>query len=439
MTLDVPDERLLETHWLYEWIDEEGIRRPGDYIKAIRKRGSFERLRELSDLLFESNNSGGPDSGGVDSNVARSVLASRRLDLSGTMACPHFECMSPVVDQSFGRAWHYFDTIVIDVEPLDVALYSGDDIGDLLQFVRLLLYFRHIGADKHLKFTHKIGGMCSQHFREYAKQQHLGLDAILDKNFEREIVRKLTSEGRLELTLRDDHWHYEIEHPDTGTLSGSYAHSKRDHKPTFKQVARDAYGSSCAGLISDVSASKKLGMPIFQAAENRWLLTALEDSPPEETTVALSLHLPVFRNVPIKEVLKFRDQNWAAFERFRSALQAAVKEQIQRSGSESPQKIADEVVAEYIRPELAEIDQQLTGTKRALARKIGANIAVSTAIVSVGTIEKIPFLMAGTFVGAYTVAAVPPIISETINARSAAENLPLYFLWKAKTSHRIRH
>ena len=65
----------------------------------------------------------------------------------------------------------------------------------------------------------------------------------LDKNSECEIVRKLRSEGRLELALRDDHWHYEIEHPDTGTLSGSYAHSKRDDKPTFKNIAKDAYGA----------------------------------------------------------------------------------------------------------------------------------------------------------------------------------------------------
>jgi hypothetical protein len=42
-------ERVLTQHWLYQWMDEEGIKTSGNYMKAIRKRGAFERLRELSE------------------------------------------------------------------------------------------------------------------------------------------------------------------------------------------------------------------------------------------------------------------------------------------------------------------------------------------------------------------------------------------------------
>ena len=48
----VPDERILASHWLYEWMDEEGIRRPGDYLKAIRKRTAIDRLHEISNRVY---------------------------------------------------------------------------------------------------------------------------------------------------------------------------------------------------------------------------------------------------------------------------------------------------------------------------------------------------------------------------------------------------
>src|ERR1700722_534167 len=97
-------ERLYNQHWLYEWIDEEGVKTPGDYVKAIRKKRSFGRLREISDCAFN-----GPSS--LIGNASTSVLASRRLDFSGYVTCPAFDCMQPIVDDVFGRIWHYFDTV----------------------------------------------------------------------------------------------------------------------------------------------------------------------------------------------------------------------------------------------------------------------------------------------------------------------------------------
>ena len=98
------NEHLYQKHWLYQWIDEEGIRKPGDYMKAIRKRGSFDRIREISNDVYS-----GPSS--LKGNASTSVLASRRLDFSGAVSCPDFECMRPIVDDVFARVWHYFDTV----------------------------------------------------------------------------------------------------------------------------------------------------------------------------------------------------------------------------------------------------------------------------------------------------------------------------------------
>jgi hypothetical protein len=90
------NERLYQKHWLYQWIDEEGIRTPGDYMKAIRKRGSFDRIREISDEIHS-----GPSS--QKGNASTSVLASRRLDFSGVVSCPSFGCMRLIVDDAFSR------------------------------------------------------------------------------------------------------------------------------------------------------------------------------------------------------------------------------------------------------------------------------------------------------------------------------------------------
>lgn len=53
----IQDERLYQQRWLYQWIDEEDIKTPGNYIKAIRRRGSFDRIREISDRAYSGPSS----------------------------------------------------------------------------------------------------------------------------------------------------------------------------------------------------------------------------------------------------------------------------------------------------------------------------------------------------------------------------------------------
>ena len=249
----VPDERILASHWLYEWIDEEGIRGPGDYLKAIRKRTAIDRLHEISNRVYSR-------SAGRVSSVGGSVVAGRQLDLSGALGCSHFDCQVPTVNSLFGRVWHYFDTVVIDEVSLDQILAAKYDFReDLLQRVKLLLYLRDIGADKYVEFAHKVSGMCNEHFREYAERKHLGIDAIFSEDLERTVVQRIAAEGRFIVFPHDDgSWHYEIRHPDMGMITGKFAHSDMDHRPANEDIARDAFGAYCCGLIADVSASRTL-------------------------------------------------------------------------------------------------------------------------------------------------------------------------------------
>lgn len=424
----VPSEKLLRKHWLYEWIDEEGIRKPGDYIKAVRKRGSFDRLRELSDNVFS-------DPTIPTRNAGSSILAGCKLDLSGNFTCPDFNCQAPIVDNLFGRVWHYFDSVVIDEPTLDERLFSGeDDVYDLLNYVKLLLYLRDIGAERYVQFTHKVGGMCSDHFRKHAEERGLGLELLFDEQFEREVVRKLKSEGHFNVSFRpDEGWYYQIRHPDTGLLSGVVAHSDKARRPNSEEVARDAYGRYCVGLISDVSASRALGLPLLQVAEARWTPEAAKAETVDDHIVALNLKLPVLTHVPVKEVLKYREDNSASFELLRSALRQAIREQIARGDSGSPEEVANAVITEYVQPELAKIEVQLSGIKKTLARKINAHIVVGGAAVGVGVIDSIPLLIGAT--AAAAAVSVAQIINKQADNKQAIEDSPWYFLWKARANY----
>jgi hypothetical protein len=420
-------KKLLGKYWLYQWIDEEEIRRPADYLKAIRKPRSFDRLRELSEAAYHEPTP-------VEGSVKDSVVAARRIDMSGMLGCPHFDCMTKTVESVFGRGWQYFDSIIIDSQPLDELLFTGDDIDDLAQQVKLMLYFRRIGAEKHIKFTHKVSGLCNEHFRQYAIRQKLGLDALFDTSFEDGIVQKLLTEGDISVSLRDDQcWHYEVWHPDTDWIKGQLSHSDPGHRPSDEQVARSAFGACFTGLISDVSASRALGVPLLQAAQASWVTHNKTSVTADANVAALNLRLPVLRGLPAREILKLRNEDWSAFERFRTAIRQAIREQNDRLGSGSPEEVANAVVKEYVQPELAEIEVKLGAVKRNLTRKIGSNIAVGGAAVGVGAIVNVPLLIAATATAA--AASIATIVNKHYDEKKDIELSDLYFLWKARVEH----
>jgi hypothetical protein len=249
--------------------------------------------------------------------------------------------------------------------------------------------------------------------------------------------KKLSSESRFNIFRGDDCWQYEVSHPTFGQLTGSVDHTDLGHRPSNELVARAAFGKSCTGLISDVSASRALGLPLLEAAENSWEPTSLNGDLPNDRIVALNIRLPVLTRVPIKEVLKYRDENLDSFELFRSALRDAIRHQIELCGSDSPEAIADAVVAEHVRPELAKMEVRLSGIRKTLARKVSQNVAVASAPVTVGAIESTPLMIAvSAITGTALAASIAQIINKHADDKREAQESPWYFLWKARTGHR---
>jgi hypothetical protein len=408
-------------YWMYQWIDEEGIRREADIRKVLRRPQATNHLLELQ------NSS--PPVTYITEAPGQSVVAGRRVDLSGFLDCSHFECLLPQIDRLFAGTWHYFDSIVVDDLELRWDRSHPDELADNIeQRTRLLLHLRKIGASGHVSFKRKLSGFCQLHFREFAEQNDLGLDLLFDEAFADRVTNELVTSGRFEIFPHDDgSWHYAIHHPKVGRINGTYSHSDPEVRPSREEVARDAFGLCCSGLISDVAATRDLGLPLLQVAEGLLLSESEEDA--EDDIVALSLRLPVLRNVSAKEILRLKHDNWPEFERFRSALRVAIKEQIDRAGTKSPEEIARAVLEEYVNPELADIERHLATARKGLALKIGAGVTLGGATVAAGAIATVPLVMA---TGVAAIATSLPQVYKHFEDRRDVEMSDLYFLWKAR-------
>lgn len=405
-------------YWMYQWIDEQGLERPADIFKVLRRPRAIDRLLELEDVREPVAYKGDMQ--------AKSVVAGRRVDLSGFLDCPHFECVLPQIDRLFGRTWHYFDVIVVD----DPMLHRKDPtrlVWDIEQRTRLLLYLRKIGASNHVAFKRKVSGFCQLHFREFAERNSLGLDLLFDDAFADRVVGELVTNGRFDIGLDDESWHYEIHHPKLERIIGSYSHSDPSIEPSREEVARDAFGVYCSGLISDVAATRDLGIPLLQVTNGIVLSEPLDHT--HDDIVALNLRLPILANVSAAEILKLKDDNWPEFERFRSALRVAIREQIDKAGTASPEEIARSVLQEYVNPELAGIERRLATARKGLARKVGAGVTLGGATVTAGAMATIPLVLA---TGVAALATSLPQIYKYFEDKREVELSDLYFLWRAR-------
>jgi hypothetical protein len=318
-------------YWLYEWIDEYGIRTVGDCVKVARKKSALDRLFELSAAAPRSIN---PES------VPRySVVAGSRVDLSAQLSCAEWECLVPQVDYVFSRIWHYFDNVIVDgLDADDIRLPIEDYAYSLQNRVHLLLYLRKIGAEKHIIFVPKPRSFCTDHYREHAAAQ--GLDALFEPQLEDQVVAKLVNEANIVIARRDYGWHFSVRHPNLEEVIGTMAHDDPSHRPTKEEVAREVFGRYCNSLVTDVSTSQALGLPLLQPAEVPWLDYRRGTPENTEEIAALSMRLPVLAGVPASELLKIRSHDWPDFEILRDTLRCAIQDQQNKLDSDPIPRVA---------------------------------------------------------------------------------------------------
>src|SRR5262249_55831350 len=145
-----------------------------------------------------------------------------------------------------------------------------------------------------------------------------------------------------------------------------------------------------------------------------------------EAEVALHLDLPVLERLDIATFLKFREDEREVFESFRTALAAAISEQL--STKTTATQAANAVISEFVAPSLARIESKAKSTRRTILKKSALDFSIGTSATIVSLTEHIPLLLTGT---AAAVAASLDVLHKHIEARESIRLSDCYFLWQA--------
>jgi hypothetical protein len=423
-------ESTSDTHWLYTWIDECKIRSEHQVEALFQSGHAVQRLHELA--LQDTQKPVG-----IYNDERPDIIAGYNMDLSATMSCVHHDCLARELDRLFSKVWHYFDRIVVEGPSASRYVRNIENTPrdkrpkmtwEVREAVATLLYLREIGADRYLVFREKPRAFCQDHLQRHARE--LGLTALANESIDSEIIDAILQDADISLKKysRPTEWYYTYRHPSLDeAISGSIVQKNRPKPPDVAQVL---YRRAGLGLIGDVALAQWMNLPLALAAGPPAvrLDQTVASRQVDEKLVALELALPVISGVTASDLLRFREDHWPHFERFRATLRTAIREQIERVGSTAPEAIAHAVRTEFIEPELADIERRLRLANKSLSAKSGAVFAVGTIVTSVGLIISAPIVVAA---GVAASGAVVPSILKYVEDKTSLETSDLYFLWRA--------
>ncbi len=409
--------------WLYEWIDEYEVGSTEEARKLLRPRSrSLRRLHELAAAV-----EWGPLA--PYEGVGSALLAGRGIDLSGDLDCCHEVCQTKQVDELFGRALHYFDNLVIAGPPAyryvdDLA--GGDDqaLHNLGEHVAALLYIRKIGADDLVTFVQKPPA-CAAHYEEHAREA--GLDLLVERS--QPWIAELARAGRvLSLEKHGEHWHFQFGHPQLEHHVWSTVPSREDGgEPTARDIAEAVCARYIAHLVSDVVAAGQLGLPLGASVEmHEDVLANARVASASVEDVAYELRLPLLENLPVRDVVKLRHDEWEYFESFRNALGAAIEKRLRDEGGDAA-VVAERVAKEVLEPELIKLDRRLRVAARSFQRRAATSMVVGGVATTIGLITGVP-LIAGAGIAALGTSL--PAAHKYFEEQGSIESENMYWLWR---------
>ena len=429
-------ERVVENeYWLLRWLESHSIASVDNAREHLRARDTIDELKEVSARSAMALDEPAPGD--------FSILAAAGTDLSGRLTCRNPACRRREVDNLFRRAWHYFDSIIVDdaaarllSQPPETILQNLDE---LLGQIDIALYLQKIGASSLVAFRVKASP-CFQHWRKHASEVGLvRTPRVADKAIRQLVKRasvkvldpgelnelKLTvPEGITPVSVRDRDFHHDMvllvwgQEPSAITEAVRFA------------VAREVK-VSLAYLTADLISAAQLRCPVGATLPlHRDFLTASCVSEAADQ-VAFALALPVLADVPIDTLIKIRADENDAFRRFRDALRAAAQDRLKAAGVRDPSIVAAEIRRDVIEPELRRIDARLRSISRGLAKKTASGITVGALATTCG-------LLAGVAPGLAVLAGITAMsgiagtaASKNIEEREEVALSDFYFLWNA--------
>lgn len=408
-------------YWLARWIDECAIQSEGDMERCLTTQSSVQKIIQL--IMAETSD----PLTFTQIRVSGGAIAGRGVDLSGMLTCQAYECQRKIIDNSFVSILHYFDSIVVEgLSPHRALTFARHDPSafahSILEHGKTLLYLREIGAEPFVIFVEKPG-LCEHHFNEGADR--LRVFSAFDKSDNEKLVSRILRTSAFDIREVDGgHWVRVdgplFQEPVTYLLKDS-------QKPTKKSLADYVAKLYSGSLVTDAFTAGLFNLPLAEAGSAAWLLKGHRRAQPTEADVAIQLNLPVLDRLDLGSFLKLREDEREAFESFRTALTAAISEQLSKKSTAT--QAAAAVVKEFVAPSLAEIERRAASSRRVLLRKSALDFSVGTAATIVGLTASIPLVLTGT---AAAVAASLDVVHKYIDTRDSVRLSDCYFLWRAK-------
>jgi hypothetical protein len=426
-------------YWVFDWIDEQGIRTHEDARRAIHTISGLKAFLRHAHMEREVE---------FPRNEAlHQLLAGPSMDLSGNLECGNPVCMTANVERLLRKSILYFDRVVVTgLEPFRLSPYIERKTSrplekEALRHIDVALHVREMGAEDVLVFSRKVS-LCTEHLNQHA------IDAGMSPVDEQvaQLTEHFAQGGRFtRFQWKNGRLHLRYMHPDLGddigwggvrkTLPGESPTRATEAKEVAGQIARTRVGelvrSAASAKISESALGMTSDLPIDFHIPKQPAVSVEQ--------VALSLPLPINDAIPIRDLIALRQEEPAAFQAFQLALRKAIKEHLRSQESDNALGEAEEIMGDIVEPALIAIDRRVTSASELAYRNTMASAGVGLTLLTVGLIAAAPVAVPGLVIAASGLALS---MREYYKAQAEIKLEDMYFLWRASQasiSHAAPH
>jgi hypothetical protein len=290
------------------------------------------------------------------------------------------------------------------------------------QHAQVLLYLREIGAEPFVTFVEKPG-LCEDHYQEYTEATRIM--SAFDKQDLAKLAQRISRSSTFRIEQHLDRWWFSVDGPFFREAVNGFDMGPK--RPSQGKIAKQIATNQSFALVTDLLTAGTIGLPLAETIPQSRLTKARRSLEPTASEVALHLDLPVLDRLDLCSFLKFREDERDEFESFRTALAAAISEQL--STKTTAAQAADAVIREFVAPSLSKIEGKAKSGRRAILKKTALDYSIGTSATVVSLTQHIPLLLTGT---AAAVAASLDVLHKQIEARESLRLSDCYFLWHAK-------
>ena len=414
-------------YWLYDWIDEAGIKSLKSAEQALGNKKLIEALQARAFDYHDCEER--PDV------TERSILAGTGLDLTGNLGCYAPEWRGKEVDHLLSKGWLYFDQIVVADAATPAIVHHWERMPEeerrrqVLGQVAVALRLRAIGADELVVFSPKPHPS-AQKLREQQGDDWL---ARLSKRLSPGLIESIAEEAEIAFRTQEaGGWNYRMNHPlflhtqwgriDPGLIGG-------DGRSARVAAVLNALEDYAFALLCDVEAARRASLPLggTNAVHSKMIRGLRPEGSVDEC--AFEMRMPVLKGVPVREIIAMRRDHADHYDRLRIALRHAVRARLE-AGENNSEVVVRDVQADIIEPEINKIRTEMTAAKHLIQKRLARDVVVG----GVATVCGFAFGMgAASLVGllAPTALSSKPLDNYWETQRDV-EMRDFYFLWKAE-------